>query len=150
MTSPTGEPVLASPPRRPAPWWAAYAVAVAACVAGGFLVPSSWWGVAGAGAVFGLMVTLGPWMPASYRAGWTRATVIVTAAAVCAGGAYAFAVPPFGPRPAVAWPLAVLLVGGAFAAATDGMAWGRGGGGVYRKYGHYQDAVRRGERYGRR
>ena len=147
MTS--GDPVLAAPPpRRPAPWWVAYALALVACVAGAVVAPSSWWGLAGVGAVAGLMVTLRPWVPASYRPGWTRSTVIVTVAALCAGASYAFAVRPFGPRPAVAWPFGLVLLAGTLLAATEGFSFSRRG--AFRKYDSYREAVRHAERYGRR
>ena len=74
--------------------------------------------------------------------------MIVSAAALCAGGAYAFAVPPFGPRGVVAWPLGLLLLAGVGVTVADGAAFGRVG--ALGKYSNYQDAVRRSQRYGRR
>jgi len=98
------EPVIAAPGRRRTPpWWVAFAVVAAGCVAGAVLARSSWWGPAFAVSVAGLMVTARGRVPASYRPGWTRSTVLVTLGAACAGGAYAFAVPPWGPRTALSW-----------------------------------------------
>jgi hypothetical protein len=147
MTSPD-QVIAAPPPRRPVPWWVAFALAAVACVAGAVLLPSSWWGVAGVGAVVGLMVTLRPWVPASYRSSWTRSTMIVSVSGACAGVSYAFAVRPFGPQPAVAWPFGIALLVGTFLAVGDGFAFSRRG--AMRKYDNYRDAVRRAERYGRR
>ena len=90
---------------------AAAAVAVAASVAGAVLERSSWWGVAFAGAVAATMLALRPVVPVPYRAGWTRSVLLVSLGAVCAGGTYAFAVPPFGPAgTAFAFLVPLLLV----------------------------------------
>lgn len=115
---------------RHAPWLAG-AVLAAVSVVLAIVWPRSWWGVTFAGGVLVLMVGLRGVVRASYVAGWTRSTVLVVAAAVCAGGVYAFSVGPWGPRPVVAWPLGIVLFLGLLAtcadAAQSAVLTGRGG-----------------------
>ncbi|HEX8002689.1 MAG TPA: hypothetical protein VF519_08335 [Mycobacteriales bacterium] len=110
---------LGAPPPGPAPsralgWGTTIlaASALVACVAGAVRAPSSWWGVAAWAAFVGTMVALRPVVPARYRAGWLTGTAFTSAAAALGAAAYAFAVEPFGPRPAVAVVCGILCAAG--------------------------------------
>jgi hypothetical protein len=99
--------------------WLAGAVIALVSAALAVLAPASWWGVTFALGVVAAMVAARPVVRASYAPGWTRSTVLVGAGAAMAGAAYAFAVEPFGPVPAVPWVLGGLLVLALLATCAD-------------------------------
>jgi len=101
---------------------AGWLAGVTAAVAFGVLavvVPSSWWGGAFAAAVVFALVAARPVVSAAYAPSWTRTTVVVGALAVAFGVLYASVVPPWGPRPGVYVPLALVLALVALAVVAD-------------------------------
>jgi FtsH-binding integral membrane protein len=141
LAAPRRQAAAAGLKRRRVPWWVLWLAALVACVAGAVRAPSSWWGVAGLVAFGGLMASLRAWVPASYRDGWPRATVLTAIAAALGGGSYAFAVAPFGPRPAVSVVLGLLLLAALGGTAGSGVVGPRQG-----KYEQYRIAAAQGER----
>ncbi|HEU0132876.1 MAG TPA: hypothetical protein VFQ85_17990 [Mycobacteriales bacterium] len=107
--------------------WVLAAVVVVATLVLGVVAPSSWLGVVFVLAVAGLMAALRGAVPQSYRVAWRRSTLIVVGLAACAGGSYAFAERPWGPRPVVAWPLFVVLMIGLLVTVADAAQVRRGG-----------------------
>ena len=109
--------------RRHLGWVGGAAVALGSVVLA-VTVPSSWWGASFVLGVLGALLAARAVVPESYHRGWTRGVVLVTLAAACAGGAYAFAVEPWGPVPQVAWTLGILLFTVAVASVADYMPSG--------------------------
>jgi hypothetical protein len=129
------------------PWLAGAGVAVLAVVLA-VVAPSSSWGALFAVGVCAAMVAARPVVRASYAPGWTRSVVLVTAAAVCAGGCYAFSVGPWGPLPVVAIPLGVVLLLGMASTVADampgpGLGPGRRNAAYVAKMSQYEAAVRK-------
>jgi peptidoglycan/LPS O-acetylase OafA/YrhL len=104
-------------------WLLGAAVAAGSAVLA-LAAPVSWWGATFALGVLGGMLAARPVVRASYRPAWTRSVVLVTLGATLAGSCFAFAVEPWGPRPAVAWPLGIALLVVVFGTVADAVPSG--------------------------
>jgi hypothetical protein len=99
-------------------WVPGAAIAVASVVAA-VTFAASWWAVPFVvGVAYGMAGARGA-VPGAYVPGWRRSTLLVTAAAVLAGGVYAFSVGPWGPAVPVVVLCAIALAFGLVAIVLD-------------------------------